>query len=130
MDNMQNVTEIMDKEYVEQAAAMLIDMMVQLKEQSKLKTVSYINLDSTFKQEEQGCFKVDGAVIVILTRKNGFVHIDVFTTVVYGSETFNFKLNEKSPYAIKIMHLVRKYARDMPLNKFKRTITSILEAVK
>jgi len=127
---MSNITKIMDRKSREMAAGMVIDLMIQLHESKKLEVVSYMKLDS-FKQET-GCFKVDGAVIITINNQKGYVYVDVedFTTEGYGSETYKFRLNEKSSYAVKIMELVIEYGKNEQINSFKKAVESILKSVK
>lgn len=125
-----NITKIMDRDSRKMAAAMTIDMLIELHESKKLEVVSYMKLDS-FKQES-GCFKVDGVVIISISNQKGYVNVDVedFTTEGYGSQTYKFKVRETLDCAIKLMNLVRQYGKDEQLNDFKSAVQSILKAAK
>lgn len=127
---MSNITRIMDKESRLMAAAMTIDMLIELHENKKLEVVSYMKLDS-FKQET-GCFKVDGVVIISISNQKGYVNVDVedFTTEGYGSQTYKFKVRETLDCGIKLMNLVRQYGKDEQINDFKSAVQSILKSAK
>lgn len=127
---MNNITRIMDRESRKMAAAMTIDMLIELHEAKKLEVVSYMKLDSV--KEESGCFKVDGVVIITVSNKKGYVNVDIedFTTEGYGSQTYKFKVRETLDCAIKLMNLVREYGKDEQLNAFKSAVKSILKSAK
>lgn len=127
---MSNITRIMDRESRKMAAAMTIDMLIELHESKKLEVVSYMKLDS-FKQET-ACFKVDGVVIISISNQKGYVNVDVedFTTEGYGSQTYKFKVRETLDCGIKLMNLVRQYGKDEQINDFKSAVQSILKSAK
>lgn len=127
---MSNITRIMDRESRKMAAAMTIDMLIELHESKKLEVVSYMKLDS-FKQET-ACFKVDGVVIITISNQKGYVNVDVedFTTEGYGSQTYKFKVRETLDCGIKLMNLVRQYGKDEQINDFKSAVQSILKSAK
>lgn len=127
---MSNITRIMDRDSRKMAAAMTIDMLIELHEANKLEVVSYMKLDS-FKQET-ACFKVDGVVIISISNQKGYVNVDVedFTTKGYGSQTYKFKVRETLDCAIKLMNLVRQYGKDEQINDFKSAVQSILKSAK
>lgn len=125
---MSNITRIMDRESRKMAAAMTIDMLIELHEAKRLEVVSYMKLDS-FKQET-ACFKVDGVVIITISNQKGYVNVDVedFTTEGYGSQTYKFRVRETLDCGIKLMNLVREYGKNEQLNSFKSAVQSILSA--
>lgn len=127
---MSNITRIMDRESRKMAAAMTIDMLIELHESKKLEVVSYMKLDS-FKQET-ACFKVDAVVIITISNQKGYVNVDVedFTTEGYGSQTYKFKVRETLDCGIKLMNLVRQYGKDEQINDFKSAVQSILKSAK
>lgn len=127
---MSNITKIMDKESRLMAAAMTIDMLIELHEAKRLEVVSYMKLDS-FKQET-ACFKVDGVVIINISNQKSYVNVDVedFTTEGYGPQTYKFKVRETIDCGIKLMNLVREYGKNEQLNSFKSAVQSILKSAK